>query len=213
MIRVVIADDHAIVRQGIRSLLERARDITVVGEAEDGASAVKIIEQLLPDVAVVDISMPQMNGLQAVERLRAMGVPSKIVVLSMYSDEAMVREALKLGAKGYIIKRAEMEELLLAIRAVHRGETYISSAIAEMLVSDFVQSREVTPIERLSAREREVLKLIAQGHTTNEIARIIVISPKTVEKYRASLMEKLDIHDMAGLIRFAIKQGVISLDE
>lgn len=213
MINIVIADDHSIVRQGITALLERSTDIKVVGEAEDGLKAIEIVERLQPDILIIDISMPRLNGLQAVERIHALQLPTRVIVLSMHADELTVRQAFKVGAQGYLVKRSETEDILLAVRAVHRGELYISSAVSQIFLSDFMNSQEVTLFDRLSPREREVLQLIAEGHTGSEIADMMIISPRTVEKHRASLMEKLGIHDLAGLIRIAIKHGLISLDD
>ena len=213
MINIVIADDHSIVRQGITALIERSTDIKVVGEAEDGLKAIEIVERLQPDILIIDISMPRLNGLQAVERIHALQLPTRVIVLSMHADELTVRQAFKVGAQGYLVKRSETEDILLAVRAVHRGELYISSAVSQIFLSDFMNSQEVTLFDRLSPREREVLQLIAEGHTGSEIADMMIISPRTVEKHRASLMEKLGIHDLAGLIRIAIKHGLISLDD
>lgn len=217
MITVVIADDHNLVRQGIRALLEKADDISVVGEAEDGYGALELVERLQPDVIVLDISMPRMNGPQAVERLHAMQSPTKALILSMYSDEAVVLQTLRSGAKGYLIKNSLAEELLLAIRAAFRGETYLSPAVSSALVNDLLENRgepaESDTSKRLSAREREVLQLIAEGHTNNEIAQALSLSIKTIEKHRSNLMAKLNVHDLAGLIRVAIKQGLIFVDE
>ena len=213
MINIVIADDHSIVRQGITALLERSTDIKVVGEAEDGLKAIEMVERLQPDILIIDISMPRLNGLQAVERIHALQLPTRVIVLSMHADELTVRQSFKVGAQGYLVKRSETEDILLAVRAVHRGELYISSAVSQIFLSDFMNSQEVTLFDRLSPREREVLQLIAEGHTGSEIADMMIISPRTVEKHRASLMEKLGIHDLAGLIRIAIKHGLISLDD
>jgi DNA-binding NarL/FixJ family response regulator len=216
MIRVVIVDDHHLVRQGIRALLEREADIQVVGEAESGAEVVKLVESCQPDVVVMDISMPRMDGTLATEQLHTLYPQTPVVILSMYSDEALVRRALQIGARGYLLKRAVTEELLLAIRAAARGELYLSPAISSSVVADFLtqaQPQEADPFERLSPREREALKLIAEGYTNTAVAQAMNISVKTVEKHRASLMDKLNIHDLAGLIRAAIKHGLVFLDE
>lgn len=212
MINVVIADDHHLVREGIRALLERAEDIKVIGEAQDGQEAVEQVERLRPDVLVLDISMPRLNGIQAAERLR--GGTTQIVFLSMHSDETLVRQALQNGARGYLLKRSVTAELLLAVRAAQRGELYLSPEVASAVLDDFVStSPQTTPIDRLSPREREVLQLIAEGRTNNEIAEAMTLSVKTVEKHRASIMSKLDVHDLAGMVRIAIKYGLIFLDE
>jgi DNA-binding NarL/FixJ family response regulator len=211
MITVVIADDHHLVREGLRALLERAEDIKVIGEAQDGQEAVELVEQLHPDVLVLDISMPRLNGIQAAERLRG---ATRIVFLSMHSDETLVQQALHNGARGYLLKRSVTAELLLAIRAAQRGELYLSPEVASTVLNGFVNnSTQTTPLDRLSPREREVLQLIAEGRTNNEIAEVMTLSVKTVEKHRASIMSKLDIHDLAGMIRMAIKYGLVFIDE
>ncbi|MCA1554781.1 MAG: response regulator transcription factor [Chloroflexi bacterium] len=215
MVRVVIADDHHLVRQGIRALLEKANDIDVVGEAADGQEAVELVEKLVPDVLVIDISMPRLGGLQAIERVRGLRLPTQIVMLSMHSDEVMVRQALRKGARGYLLKRSVTEELLLAIRAASRSETYLSPAISRTVLEDFLtlpNGADMSPLERLSPREREVLQLIAEGKTNSAIAGLMKISVKTVEKHRASLMAKLKVHDMVALVRIAIKHGLVTLD-
>ncbi len=216
MIRVLIAEDHHLVRQGIRALLEKAEDIQVVGEAKDGQEAVEMAEHLTPDVVVMDLAMPRMNGNLATERIRALRLECQVVILSMYSDETLVRQALRSGAKGYLLKHSVTEELLLAVRAACRGETFLSSAVSGNLVANVLtqgEFDEAEPFERLSAREKQVLKLVAEGRTNNAIAQIMNVSVKTVEKHRSSLMAKLNVHDMAGLVRIAMKHGLIFMDE
>jgi DNA-binding NarL/FixJ family response regulator len=217
VIRVIVVDDHHLVRQGIRALLEKADDIKVVGEAADGQEAVELVERLAPDVLVMDIAMPRLNGSQAVGRVRALGMATQVVILSMYSDETLVRQALQNGARGYLLKRSVTEELLLAIRAANRGEIYLSPAISQSIVAGFLKLQTgadaSSPFERLTPREREVLQLISEGHTNNAIAHVLKVSVKTVEKHRANLMSKLNVRDLAGLIRAAIKCGLILPDE
>ena len=217
MIRVIVADDHNLVRQGIRMLLEKADDIEVVGEAEDGFEAVALAERLVPDIVVMDISMPRLNGAQATELIRARLANTQVVVLSMHADETIVRQALRRGARAYVLKRSVGEELLLAVRAASRGETYLSPPIATSILDEFFSlsddAREPDAFERLTPREREVLQLLAEGGTNSLIAQQMLVSVKTVEKHRASLMSKLDIHDLAGLVRFAIKQGLVSIEQ
>jgi DNA-binding NarL/FixJ family response regulator len=217
VIRVIVADDHHMVRQGIRSLLEKADDIEVVGEAADGQEAVELVKRLAPDVLVMDIAMPRLNGNQALGRIRAQGAATQVVMLSMYSDETLVRQALRNGARGYLLKRSVTEELLLAVRAASRGEIYLSPAISGSVVADYLTLQTdddaSSPFERLTPREREVLQLISEGQTNSAIAQILTVSVKTVEKHRANLMSKLNVHDLAGLIRVAIKHGLIFLDE
>ncbi|HYR02547.1 MAG TPA: response regulator transcription factor [Syntrophobacteria bacterium] len=216
MIRVVIADDHHLVRQGIRALLEKPGDIEVVAEAADGPEALELVQRLLPDVLVLDIAMPHLNGVEAVGRLRGLGVKTQALVLSMYADDTLVRQALRNGAKGYLLKRAVSDELLLAVRAVSRGDTFLSPEVAGPVVSSLVDAprrpADLGPLDQLTSREREVLQLIAEGHTNSTIARHLRLSEKTVEKHRANLMAKLKIHDTAALVRLAIKHGLVSLD-
>ncbi len=216
MIRAVIADDHHLVRQGIRALLEKAGDIEVVGEAADGQQAIELVQHLLPDVLVIDIAMPRLNGVEAVARIRALGVKTRALILSMYSDETLVRQALRNGASGYLLKRAISEELLLAVRAVSRGEAFLSPEVSGPLLAKLLDgqpdSADADPLSRLTPREREVLQLVAEGNTNGEIAQSLNLSEKTVEKHRASLMAKLCLHDTAGLVRAAIRLGLIRLD-
>jgi DNA-binding NarL/FixJ family response regulator len=216
MIRVIIADDHHLVRQGIRALLEKAEDIEVIAEAADGQQAIELVQRLLPDVVVIDFAMPRLNGLEAVGRIRSLGVKTRALILSAYSDETLVRQTLRSGAGGYLLKRAVSDELLLAVRAVCRGDTFLSPEVAGPLLARLSDVQGVAeqegPLDRLTPREREVLQLIAEGNSNSEIAKSLGLSGKTVEKHRASLMSKVNAHDMAGLIRFAIKHGVIRLD-
>jgi DNA-binding NarL/FixJ family response regulator len=216
MIRVLIADDHRLVRQGLRGLLERAGDIEVVAEAADGQEALELVQRLRPDVLVIDIAMPRLNGVEAVVRLGSLGVKTRAVILSMYEDETMVRQALRSGAKGYVLKRAGSEELLLAVRAANSGHTYLSPEVADPIVTPLVADRGTGQaggrLDALTSREREVLQLIAEGHTNREIAAHLGISATTVEKRRAHLMVKLNAHETAGLVRLAIKHGLVSLD-
>ena len=213
MIRVVLAEDHHLVREGIRALLERADDIEVVGEAADGQEAVELVQRLVPDVLVMDIAMPRLDGTQATERVRALGVATQVVILSMHSDETLVRQTLRSGARGYLLKRSVTEELLLAVRAAVRGEIYLSPAVSVSLLDDVLamqaDSEGRRPFDLLTPREREVLQLIAEGHTNTAIAHILKVSTKTVEKHRANLMSKLNVRDVAGLIRMAVKHNLV----
>jgi two-component system, NarL family, response regulator NreC len=217
MISVLIADDHNLVRQGIRALLEKSSDINIVGEASDGQQAVEMCERLHPDVLVTDIVMPRMNGIQATERLRDGKASTRTIILSMYSDETMIRQALTRGVKGYVLKQAVSEELLLAIHAAIRGETYLSPLVSSILVESAMQGRTLgdtgCTYDNLSSREREVLKLLAEGYTNSEIAKTLVLSERTVEKHRAEVMDKLGIHNLAGLVRVAIRYGLVSLND
>lgn len=214
MIRVIVADDHHLVRQGIRALLEKAGDIQVIGEAGDGQEAVELVEQLSPDVLVLDVAMPRMDGIQATERIQALDTFTRVVILSMYSDKALVRRALQSGARGYLLKHSVTEELLLAIRAATRGEIYLSPEISKSMVADFLQTETEPPQQdlQLTTRELEVLQLVSEGHTNRSIGETLHVSVKTVEKHRANLMAKLEVNDLAGLIRVAIKRGLVILD-
>jgi len=210
MIRVIVADDHHLVRQGIRVLLEQAEDIEVVGEAENGQQAIEWVKQLSPDVLVMDIAMPGMDGLQAAEHIRTLGVATRTVILSMYSDRTLVRRALRSGARGYLLKRSVTAELLLAVRAAARGEVYLSPEISATVVADLLDAdAESEPQEQLTPRELLVLQLIAEGSTNKAVAQAMQISVKTVEKHRANLMAKLHVNDLAGLVRVAIEKGLI----
>jgi DNA-binding NarL/FixJ family response regulator len=213
MIRVLLAEDHQMVRQGLRALLEKTDDIEVIGEADDGAAAVTLTQQLLPDVLVMDLQMPQLNGIQAMLQLHTLDCPAPVIILSMYGDETLVRQAMRSGARGYVLKRAAAEELLLAIRAAHQGDTYLSPAVAGPLLADFLGHQPASPearlADRLSVREYQVLQMIAEGQTNSEIAKRLQIAVKTVEKHRGSLMSKLQVHSVAGLMRTAIQHGLI----
>ncbi len=216
MIRVAVADDHHLVRAGIRALLEKAGDIEVVDEAVDGLEALELLEAVVPDVLVMDIAMPRLNGIEAVERIQELGLETKVVILSMYSNELLVRQALQRGARGYLLKESVTNELLLAIRAASGGGTYLSPAISEALLPEALMSaaeEESPDFDPLTPREREVLLLIGAGNTNQAIARQLGISVKTVERHRANLMGKLGVNNLAELIRLAIKRGLIQLDE
>jgi DNA-binding NarL/FixJ family response regulator len=215
MIRVIIADDHHLVRQGIRALLEKASDIQVIAEAADGREAVELVERLAPEVLVMDIAMPRLDGIQATRQIQDLGLATQVVILSMYSDEALVRRALRNGARGYLLKRSVSEELWLAVRAASRGETYLSPPISKSILDSLFQAEveQNSVFDRLTPREREVLQLIAEGHTNKAIAQILQISVKTVEKHRANLMSALNVHDLAGLVRIAIDHGLVFPDQ
>lgn len=216
MIRVVIADDHHLVREGIRALLEKASDIEVVGEAGDGAKTVSLVERLKPDVLLMDMSMPQVNGIQVLQRLNELALPTRTVILSMHSDEILVREAVQWGAKCYLLKGSVSDELMLAIRAAHRGAAYFSPAISGSIAAERAPAKAraaEAANRRLSAREHETLRHIAEGRTNNEIARLMDISVKTVERHRTNLMAKLEAHNLVELIRIAVRQKLIQLDD
>jgi len=215
MIRVLLVEDHTMVRAGLRALLERAKDITVLGEASNGQEAIDMAVELKPDVLVMDIMMPRLNGIQAAEQMRDMKLPVNILLLSMYSDEGLVHRALQSGVKGYVLKTSVSEELLWAIHAVARGETYLSAVISSIVVESALHPHTLktnAPLDDLSPREKEILQLIAEEHTSSDIGRILFISEKTVEKHRANLMEKLHVRNLAGLVRLAIKYGLVDKD-
>lgn len=211
-IRVVVAEDHALVRAGIRALLEKMPGVEVVGEASDGREALELLKTQSPHVALLDISMPGMNGLEAAVRAARQFPATRVVVLSMHANEEYVHQALTAGAAGYLLKDAGVAELELAVRAVARGQMYLSPAISKQVISDYVRrtGAETTSLQALTPRQREVLQLIAEGHSTKGIARKLDLGVKTVETHRAALMTRLDIHDVAGLVRYAIRSGLVN---
>jgi DNA-binding NarL/FixJ family response regulator len=216
MIRVLIAEDHLMVRAGIRALLEKAGDIRVMGEASNGQEAIEMTETLRPDVLIMDIMMPRMNGIQAAENIRELKLSTNILLLSMYSDEGFVHQALQCGVKGYVLKSSVSDELLWAVRAVASGKTYLSSPISEIVVESAIHphsaSQDGDPLSNLSPREKEILQLIAEEHTSAEIGKMLSISEKTVEKHRTKLMEKLNVRNLAGLVRLAVKYHLVDRD-
>jgi DNA-binding NarL/FixJ family response regulator len=210
-IRIMLADDHVLVRAGIRSLLEQMPGIEVVGEAGDGREAVKLIGQLKPDIVLMDVAMAQMNGIEATSRIKKAYKDVRVIILSMYSNEEYVLQALQAGASGYLLKDAATLELELAVRAVSRNETYLSPGVSRHVIDSY-RKRILTdqqPVEQLTPRQREVLQLIAEGRTTKEIATILRVAIKTVETHRTQMMERLNIHDIAGLVRYAVRVGLI----
>ncbi len=216
-IKVIIAEDHTIVRKGLCALLQGEPDIEVVGEAENGREAIKIVEKLLPDVVVMDIAMPGLNGLDTTRQLKKRFPKLKILILTMHDNEEYIFETLRAGASGYLIKRSAPNELISAIQSVYRDESFLSPAISKKVIEGFVQSGGQAVIEdeyymKLTVREREVLQLIAEGNANREIARLLHISIKTVESHKAHIMEKLDIRNIAELTQYAIRKGLISLD-
>lgn len=213
-IRIVLADDHTILRAGLRSLLESQRGFAVVGEAESGREALKLARTLVPDIVLMDVSMPDLNGIEASRQLRAEQPEVRVLALSMYSNRQFIEGMLSAGVSGYLLKDCVMDELANAIRAVANGQTYLSPKIAGTVVRGFLE-RNATggepPSTLLTAREREVLQLIAEGVTTRDIAERLHVSPKTVETHRRNLMEKLDLHSIAELTKFAIREGITEL--
>jgi len=212
-IRVLIADDHSVVAEGLRHLVEAERDIEVVACVGDGREAVQQARETQPDVVLMDLSMPELNGADATRAILERDPKCRVIVLSMYSQREYVRRALKAGAAGYVVKRSAAKEVVEAIRAVHAGQRYLSPRVADVVLEDYSDEKQDDPLTRLSAREREVLQLLAEGRTGAQIAERLSLSQKTVETYRARLVEKLGIRDLAGLVRFAIQKGLVSLDE
>jgi DNA-binding NarL/FixJ family response regulator len=213
-IRVLLADDHALVRAGFRALLSKLPGIEVVAEAADGREALALVKAHLPDLVLMDISMAGLNGLDAAVRIAKEFPDVRVLMLSAHAHEDYVKQSLRAGAAGYLVKNAGIAELELAVQAVARGETYLSPAISKQVVADYIRrvGGEPSPLELLTPRQREILQLIAEGHSTKEIARVLHVSPKTVETHRAQLMERLDIHDIAGLVRYAIRAGVLNAE-
>jgi DNA-binding NarL/FixJ family response regulator len=211
--RVVLADDHTLVRAGLRKLLESIPDVEVVGEADDGLALLALAAQLQPNLVLTDIAMPGLNGLEATARLVKAQPETRVVILSMYQNEEYVRQALRHGAAGYLLKDAGPAELELALKTVLRGGTYLSPAVSKGVLSDYVQRLrgDEKPGVILTPRQREVLQLIAESHSTKEIARRLDLSVKTVDTHRSGLMKQLDIHEVAGLVRYAMRAGLISL--
>jgi DNA-binding NarL/FixJ family response regulator len=212
--RVVLADDHTLFRAGLRALLEKLPEMQVVAEASDGREAVHMVETHHPDLVLMDIAMPGLNGLEATRRLVKVFPAIRVLILSMHRSEEYVWQALRAGAAGYLLKDANPAELALAITAVTRGETYLSPPISKHLIREYIQrvGGEETTLERLTPRQREILQLIAEGHTTKAIAQRLGLGVKTVETHRTQMMERLGIHDIAGLVRYAIRMGMVLPD-
>lgn len=214
-LRLLIADDHKIVREGLKTLLHGLSDISVVGEAADGLSAIELTQRLQPHIVILDISMPEINGIEAARRILADNPGVRLIALSMHADRRFVLAALKAGFKGYLLKDSAFEDLTRAIRTVMNGQVFLSSTITAIVVTDLIrQSSEVTgetAFDRLSPREREILQMIAEGKSTKEIAARLQISVKTVETHRKQIMDKLDLHTVAELVKYAIKEGLTNL--
>lgn len=211
-VAILLADDHAIVRDGLRMLLEAQSDLKVVGTAADGREAVNQARQLRPDLVVMDIAMPGLNGIEAARAICEALPETRVLILSMQSSPEHVFRALQSGARGYLLKESAGVELVAAIRAVHAGRRYLSEHISETVMSDYLSQRQTkSPLDRLSPRERNLLQLIVEGRTNAEAARTLCLSVKTVETYRSRLMQKLGIGDLATLVKFAIEHGLTSL--
>lgn len=214
LIRVLLADNHTLVRAGLRALLQNIEGIQVVAEAGDGREALHLIAVHQPDLVLMDIAMPEMNGLEATAHVVKEFPQVRVIILSMHANEEYVLQALRTGAMGYVLKDAGISELELAVRAIVRGETYLSPAVSKHVVADYVRrvSSEPSSLEQLTSRQREILQLIAEGRTTKEIADLLYVSVKTVETHRLQLMKRLNIHDVAGLVRYAIRMGLVLPD-
>ncbi len=214
-IRVLLADDHTLVRAGFRALLQSLTDIQVVAEASDGREALRLTAKHQPDVVLMDIGMPGLNGLEATAQITQKFPSIRVIILSMHATEEYVLRALQTGAVGYLLKDAGTSELELAVRAVIRGETYLSPAVSKHVIAEYTQrlSNQPPSPEPLTPRQRGILQLIAKGYTTKEIAQMLHLSVKTVETHRMQLMARLNIHDIAGLVRYAIRVGLITPDE
>jgi DNA-binding NarL/FixJ family response regulator len=220
-IHVLLADDHTLVRAGIRSLLEGLADVEVVAETGDGREAVRLIQTYQPEVVLMDIGMPKMNGLEATARITREFPRVHVIILSMHASEEYVWQALRAGATGYLLKDADTAELAIAVRSAAQGRTYLSPAVSGHVVSDYVRrvgaeaepAQGSGPFDVLTPRQREILQLIAEGLSTKEMAKALKLSIKTVETHRAQLMDRLDIHDVAGLVRYAIRTGLVRPDD
>jgi DNA-binding NarL/FixJ family response regulator len=215
-ITVFLADDHRMVREGFRLLLETQPDIKVIGEAGSGRDAVRQVAKLMPDVTLMDIAMPELNGIEATQQVRETCPSTKVIILSMYSTSQHISRAFKAGARGYILKESAGDDVIKAVRMVHSGKVFLCSEISEVVVGDYIQKREAgeveDPLVRLSSREREILQLLVEGKSNSKIAELLYLSPKTVETYRSHLMQKLAISDLPSLVKFAIQHGITSVD-
>ena len=214
-IKVLIADDHTILRQGIKALLDNQAGIEVIGEAKDGREALTLIEDLLPDVILMDIAMPGLNGLEATRRIKKKFPKIKVLVLTMYTNEEYVFQILKAGANGYLVKETAFQDLISAIRAVYRDEAFMSPSISKKVINRYTQrvrDTNDTTGDMLTTREREILQLIAEGSSSKKIAEALFISPKTVETHRTHIMDKLNIHNRTDLVKYAIRTGIVDID-
>lgn len=209
-IRILLADDHALLREGLRALLEAAGDIAVAGEASTGREAETLVSELHPDVLLMDVAMPDLNGIEAARAIHAKFPSVRIMMLSMHATAEYVYRAFDAGASGYLLKEMASDEIINAVRTVHQGAGYVSPALAETVAAFRIKGRLRSPIDSLSTRERQVLQLVVEGKTSSEIARIVSLSPKSVQTYRSRLMTKLGVADVPALVKFAIEHGLTS---
>jgi DNA-binding NarL/FixJ family response regulator len=207
-IRILLADDHAVVRQGFRMILAAEPDFEIVGEAANGREAVELAERLQPDVVVMDVAMPELNGIEATRRLAESAPRARVLALSMHKDSAYVREILRAGARGYLLKDAFDSDLLRAVRAVAAGDGYLSPSVSDAVLSDY-RKHVTDPIDLLTSREREVLQMLAEGKTNKEIATLLKLSVYTIDAHRGRIMEKLNLHSIGELVRFAVRSGLV----
>ncbi len=216
MIKVFLADDHEVVRDGLRYILEAQTGITVIGEAANGLEALNLTRKLSPDVVVMDIAMPELNGIEATRQICTEVPRTKVVILSVYSTAEHIYRAIQAGARGYLLKESAGKEIVAAVRTVHVGRRYLGEKITNTMIDTYISQREgveaKSPVQRLSGREREVLQLVVEGKSSKEIASIVHLSPKSVETYRSRLMQKLGVHDIPSLVKFAIQHGLTSLE-
>jgi DNA-binding NarL/FixJ family response regulator len=215
-VKLLVADDHKIFRQGIKKLLEEESDLQVVGEAADGREAIKKATELKPDVILMDIAMANLNGLQATRQIKKVLPDTKVIMVTMHKNEEYVLQSFQAGASGYILKEGAVEELVSAIRTIHQDKSFLSPTISKTLIDAYLRKMETgkteTPFDLLTDREREVLQLIAEGYTNREVAKSLFISVKTVEAHRAHIMQKLNIHEIAKLVKYAIQKGLVDLN-
>ena len=217
-VKVILADDHQMFREGLRSLMERQTDIEIIAEAADGRSIIKLLQEVSPDVIIMDVSMPGLNGIEATRQIKATYTDVKVIALSMHSSRRYVIEMLKAGASGYLLKDCAVSELCEAIRIVAAGQVYLNPRIGTLVINDYLQRLSETPVAEpadssvLSAREREVLQLLTEGKRTKEIASILHVSVKTVERHRQNITGKLNINSIAELTKYAIQEGITSVD-